>query len=275
MTRLMMLTFLGESRGGLFRRVFDAARASGAAGILAWIYLPPGIARRAHAIPWGGSDDGSAAGAMEVRQSIALAARRAWVGPDAPLRRGPLQFAPRFQLAATGSVALDALRARHDRRAVTVRLADRRVLEKLFRRDLETRLTTGSRWERQGYTASVSPAHAWGSDVGYFEYGFAVPRGIPRRVVVRATVSSERPGRAAPASATSPFTVSIEGTRIGESVAVRDDGIGVRVELASDDAALLSRLGGGVARVRFEVGEGPSSNGLCIYEPGVEIELRY
>ncbi|MBI2898316.1 MAG: hypothetical protein HYY06_32500 [Deltaproteobacteria bacterium] len=250
-----------ETRAGLFRRAFEAARSAGAAGILSWVYLPPGIPRQRHLIAWGAGT----ASSVEVRREMRRAARRSWLGPerDPPLGRPPLAFVPRFQIASAPEVSVAALRAKRDRRTIAFAIPARAL--------------SASRWERQGY-ASVPdpyPAHAWGSDVGHFEWTFAVPPGRPHRIALSATVSSERPGRAAPPGTTSPVVASVDGIRIGEAVAVPDDGRGAVVTFESSDPTLLARLGSGIQRVRLEVPDAPAANGLCVYEPGLEVELRY
>jgi hypothetical protein len=58
-------------------------------------------------------------------------------------------------------------------------------------------------------------------------------------------------------------------------VAPRDDGIGATFEQASADPAVLARLTGGVVRVRLEVADAPTANGLCVYDPGVTVDLEY
>jgi len=264
-------SLVGETRGSLFARIFEIARRAGVAGTLAWVYLPPGIPRRAHAITWAHEEgeDPDAAASVEVRRAMRRAARRAWMGPDGPsVAAGPPAFATRFQVASVGDVVLSALRAK-----------GRRV--KLL---LPARSPTGARWERLGTwepapgaprgAATASP-HAYGGDVGHFEWAFAVPRARPTRLVVRATISSERPGAAAPEGVTSPVVVSVAGVRLSEVTAPRDDGHGARFELVSEDAAVLGRLVGGIARVRLEVPDAPAANGLCVYDPGVEVELEY
>lgn len=261
--RAVEASFIGETRGSFFSRFLEIARASGASGTLAWIYLPPGIPRRAHAITWARSDgdDPDAASSLDVRRALRAAARRAWMGPDAPTTAGVPVFTTRFQVASVGDVVLSSLRSA-DRRRLTVLLPARRP--------------TGARWERLGTTFEVTPPHAWGGDVGHFEWAFALPRGRPpTRVTVRATLSSERPGASAPEGVTSPVVVSLDGVRLGEVTAARDDGRGRPVEVTSADPAALARLGGGIARIRFEVPDVPAANGLCVYDPGVEVRLTY
>lgn len=270
--RAVEASVVGETRGSFFARVLEVVRTEGVSGTLAWIYLPPGIPRRAHAITWARSDgdDPDAAASVEVRRALRRAARRAWMGAQRLPAAGPPAFGPRFQVAAIGEVALSALGAR-GRRARLV---------------LPARRPTSARWERLGTWAAPAPppaaargpqavSHAWGGDVGHFEWAFAVPRARPTRIVVRATISSERPGSVAPEGVTSPVVVSVAGLRIGEVTAPRDDGRGSAFEQASTDPAVLARLVGGVARVRLSVPDVPAANGLCVYDPGVEVALEY
>jgi hypothetical protein len=74
---------------------------------------------------------------------------------------------------------------------------------------------------------------------------------------------------------TSPVVVSVAGVRIGEVTAPHDDARGAPFERASTDPAVLARLVGGMARVRLEVPDVPAANGLCVYDPGVQVELEY
>lgn len=250
-----------ETRAGLFRRAFEAARSAGAAGILSWVYLPPGIPRQRHLIAWGAGT----ASSVEVRREMLHAARRSWLGPerDTAFGRPPLSFFPRFQVMATSEVSVAALGAARNRRTIEL--------------TIPARALSASRWERLGYATVPEPypAHAWGSDVGHFEWTFAVPPGRPRKIALRATVSSERPGRYAPTGTTSPLVAFVDGIRIGEAVAAPDDGRGAPATFESSDPVLLQRLGSGLQRVRLEVPDVPAANGLCVYEPGLEVELRY
>jgi mannan endo-1,4-beta-mannosidase len=248
--------WLGLSRAELHERVVDHALDDGVSGVLAWIYLPPGIERRRFPIQWG--TDRHADLRAALRRAAAHARAEPRPNPRLGESVGRAYLYPRFSIAGRpGNVVAGGARGR--------------TLE--F--DVPAMAFHRARWEAFGTWDRERPAHAYGAQSGFFDYAIAVPRGTPSKVEIAARVSSEFPGRFAPPDGSSRVRVSIGGAPVGEWTVIPDDGRGRTERLASTDPAVLAALEGGVADVRFEVADDPSANGLCVYDPGLTVKLGY
>jgi mannan endo-1,4-beta-mannosidase len=125
---------------------------------------------------------------------------------------------------------------------------------------------SAARWERVGTWDGGALVHAYGAEVGYFEYRFQLPAGrTPKELRIRARLSSEFPGTHSPPDGISRVTLTIDGARVAALVAFPDDGLGRWYEITVRDAALLARLATGSHALRFEVPPGPAAHGLAIY----------
>ena len=107
--------------------------------------------------------------------------------------------------------------------------------------------------------------HVYGRRTGWFDYRFAGPRFIPRRLVLEVRLSSEYPSRSAPAHGTSRIKVTLDGDLLGHLNAAPDDGLGTWHRLELSDPDKLARLKRGRHQLRFEVVAGPQANGVALY----------
>ncbi|MBI5479624.1 MAG: hypothetical protein HY906_12245 [Deltaproteobacteria bacterium] len=241
---------------GLARSVwFDAflgrALDDGAAGVLAWIYEPWQGRERPHGIYY---DDGRSA---PVR--AALRRQAALLGGGPPEVRNPQLRPERGAAPFLEQVVTVATRRKP---AVAWKSADdgSRVLE------LAPGDFTSARWERVGTWDGGPLLHAYGSDSGWFEYQFEVPKHrSARELRLRVRLSSEFPGATSPPDGHSTVHVTIDGQRVATLVVIADDGLGRWHEVTIRDAALLRQLATGVHALRFEVPDGPDARGIAIY----------
>jgi hypothetical protein len=129
-------------------------------------------------------------------------------------------------------------------------------------------------WEASGFYTGGALRHVWGTATGWFEYAFELPpappgaeaRGVPAAVELRVRLSSEFPGDVSPPDGASAFVVSLDGLRLGDGIAPRDDGKGAFVTVRSTRAEVLRRaVAPGRHALRIAVRPGPRANGLCIY----------
>jgi mannan endo-1,4-beta-mannosidase len=129
-------------------------------------------------------------------------------------------------------------------------------------------------WEASGFYAGGVLRHVWGTATGWFEYAFELPpappgaeaRRVPAALELRARLSSEFPGDVSPPDGASAFVVSLDGLRVGDGIAPRDDGKGAFVTVRSTRAEVLRRaVAPGRHALRIAVRPGSRANGLCIY----------
>jgi mannan endo-1,4-beta-mannosidase len=125
-----------------------------------------------------------------------------------------------------------------------------------------------ARWERAGTWDGGPLDQAYGADDGAFEWDFTLPASVarkPRRLRVRARISSEHSGADAPPDEWSIVTVSLDGAELGAWRAIPDDELGAIERLELDDPEVLARLTPGRHRLRLAVPRGPHAHGLCVY----------
>jgi len=107
--------------------------------------------------------------------------------------------------------------------------------------------------------------HTYGRRTGWFEYRFTGPGFVPARLVIRARLSSEYPGRSAPPHGVSRVRVVLDGQEVAVLVVMPDDGMGKWYTVETTDAGLLRRLAKGLHVVRFQVDPGSGANGVALY----------
>ena len=107
--------------------------------------------------------------------------------------------------------------------------------------------------------------HAYGRRTGWLEYRFKGPGYTPSALRVRARLSSEFPGNAAPSSGHSRVQVLLDHRPAGEVRVKPDDGVGAWHVITITDARLLRRLRRGTHTLRFAVSPGDGANGVALY----------
>jgi len=265
-------TWRGQSRAAWIARVFDRLRYDGAAGGLVWIYQPTagGLTAAAAAT---GHDIG-------VRDPRAGAIRQAMRDAAAFVLAGGQGDPPNPLLGRDkGDAPLLPLRAELEGAHPVVPIASLVYTGSApsLRASWDPPTYERASWEASGVYAGGAVEHAWGTETGYYEYGYEIPArpapGAPRAaraLALRARVSSEFPGALSPPDGASRFEASLDGLPIAAGVAVRDDGLGRWVTLRSSSPALLRVAASpGHHRLRLTVPPGPRAHGLCVYgRPG-------
>jgi mannan endo-1,4-beta-mannosidase len=241
----------GLARPAWFDVFLGRALDDGAAGVLAWIYEPWQGRERAHGIYFDNAL-GTAVRSVLRKQAALLAA-----GP--PELRNP-QLRPERGVTPFLDQTV----------TVTTKKKPATVWKPAFDGSLVLEVApgdfTGARWERLGTWDGGPLVHAYGSDSGWFEYGFQLPPNRkPRELHVRARLSSEFPGSSSPPEGYSTVQVSIDGLLVARLVVIADDGIGRWYQVTLEDRALLARLATGAHTLRFEVPDGPHARGVAIY----------
>ena len=122
-----------------------------------------------------------------------------------------------------------------------------------------------ARFETSGTWGGGALVHFYGRRTGWVEYRFRGPGFTPARLVLRARLSSEFPGKAAPASGGSRVLVRLDGEVAATLAVAPDDGVGGWHEVAITDRRILATLARGTHTLRLEVPEGSGANGLAIY----------
>jgi len=107
--------------------------------------------------------------------------------------------------------------------------------------------------------------HSYGRRTGWFEYRFAGPGFVPRRLEIHARLASEYPGSSAPPGGFSRVQVLVDGTSVARLRVMPDDGMGAWYRVEITDGARLKRLARGVHVLRLQVDPGPEANGLAIF----------
>ncbi len=107
--------------------------------------------------------------------------------------------------------------------------------------------------------------HAYGRRTGWLEYRFKGPGYAPSSLRVRARLSSEFPGAAAPADGHSSVKVLLDRVPVGEVKVMPDDGVGAWHAFTINEPKLLRRLRRGTHSLRFLVSPGAGANGVAIY----------
>ncbi len=108
--------------------------------------------------------------------------------------------------------------------------------------------------------------HAYGRRTGWFEFRFPALPFAPARLRIRARMSSEYPGRAAPPGGTSRVKLLVDGQLVGEVEVRPDDGIGEWYTVSVEDAGVRARLRvRGPHTLRFLVEEGAKANGVALF----------
>jgi mannan endo-1,4-beta-mannosidase len=241
----------GLARPAWFEAFLGRAVEDGAAGVMAWIYEPWQGRERAHGIYYDNAI-GAAVRVVMRRHAAALAA-----GP--PELRNP-QLRPERGVTPFLEQTV----------TVTTKKKPATVWKPAFDGSLVLEVAPGdftaARWERLGTWDGGPLVHAYGSDSGWFEYGFQLPPNRkPRELQLRARLSSEFPGSSSPSDGYSTVQVMIDGQLVATLVVIADDGIGRWHELTLRDPALLQRLTTGVHTLRFEVLDGPGAHGVAVY----------
>jgi mannan endo-1,4-beta-mannosidase len=126
------------------------------------------------------------------------------------------------------------------------------------------------RAEASGRWDGFSVMHIWASGLASVRYRVRTPPGVNpgARVVLRARVSSELPGRGEGATMAdrSEVQVTLDDLPLGTFMTALDDGAGRWVSVSSADPAVLSAVRRpGEHTLRFDVVRGPYANGLCLY----------
>ena len=120
-------------------------------------------------------------------------------------------------------------------------------------------------FEDAGSWSGGALVHAYGRRTGWLEYRFTGPGHAIKRLTIRARLSSEYPGRTAPAHGHSRVQLLLDGRPVARLRVRPDDGLGAWHELHVTDDKLLRRLRHGVHRLRFAVPPGPEAHGVAIY----------
>ena len=123
-----------------------------------------------------------------------------------------------------------------------------------------------SAWfEEAGSWAGGVLVHAYGRRTGWLEYRFRGPGFTPSSLRIRARLSSEYPGSAAPADGHSRVQLLLDRKPAGEVRVMPDDGVGAWHVITITDARILRRLRRGTHSLRFVVRPGELANGVAIY----------
>lgn len=264
---------LRRSRAWWTSRFLEQVHRDGAAGALAWVYLPHARAHRRFPIY---TDRPTSA---PLRKTLRRWARRFRRGP--PQRPNP-RLGPRLGARPLLEVPFTVRRAPPDpawqivppplpsgRRETRPTHIQPRIQPRIRVR-IPVAHFRRARFESMGLYRGGRLIHTWGTGAGYWAY--RVPRS-PRRIhalVLRARVSSEYPGNAAPPKGTSRLRVWLGGRLVATWVAPPDDGVG-RVRRAEvKDPGILRALARRPLELRFEaLPAARGGHGLCLYgNPG-------
>lgn len=263
----------GQSRAAWIARIFERLRFDGVAGGLLWIYQSPSGAPQSHAVGMTDADAASIRQGMRAAAEQLGEASRAAASPGAANQPTPVERNPRLG-AERGLAPLYALRAEVAGPSPVVPVAGplgpaaspaRRVV-------WDPPAFVRADWEASGFYAGGVLEHVWGTERGYFEYEYEMTgddtptKTAPRRLVLRARLSSEYPGTLSPPDGASAFRVSIDGIAWTNATAVRDDGKGAPIVLRTTRPDLVEATARpGRHTLRFAVPAGPHAHGLCIY----------
>jgi mannan endo-1,4-beta-mannosidase len=266
--------FLGQPRAVWFARLLARVARDGGGGALAWILQPWAGKERDFGIYIDRDDTDDVRAALREAARVVSTAPARVDNPALGPRRGaaPL-YDPYVTLeqpsAPAPLVPLDdgGLGARVDATA--------------FRR---------ARFERAGVYRPDGGArpHAYGAGDGRFVYEIAAAAKFPSsritEIVVRARLSAEVPGTAAPNDARrSRVAVRLAGVLLGTITVAADDGEGRDEVLRVVDPMRIARLAGRLAKpgphaLELVVAPGARQNGLCVYgstdgRPTIAVEL--
>lgn len=259
----------GRPRARWLSLFLERVLADGAAGAMAWTYLPSEARQRTYAIYAHGE---SAASTMDLRRALARAASRA--------RRRPPRVESRAVRADRGDALLfdPTVRARGpgDLHAEWTDEGEASVLY------VDPLAFDAARFEGTGtFDGASGIAHFYGAGAGSVSYRLRLPRDL-ETLTVRLRVSSELPGAGGGASEadTSTLTIAIDGVDLGTVVAPPDDGVGAWIELEVSAETLRSLPRGGARRLEIRASEA-GAGGVCIYartergEPaGIQLHAR-
>jgi hypothetical protein len=249
--RAILSTWEGHERSWWFDTVLERTIADGAAGALAWVYEPWRGRERKYGIY---IDDERSAPVRAVLRGHATRLRTEPVevrNEALGAARGTTPFLDQFVTVTNQRAPVAAWRAR----------PDGTLEQEIAPTDFAT-----ARWERLGTWDGGPLVHAYGADVGHFEYRFAAAPGTsPAELLIRARLSAEFPGSWAPAELVSRVEVTIDGHRVATLVVPADDGLGRWHQISVQDRALLRQLSHGEHALRFTVRDGPDARGVAIY----------
>jgi len=229
--------YLAEPRASWYSAFLERALVDGAAGALAWIYQPWLGKERDFGIYTDRPDTDDVRAAL--RKFAALAA-------SAPAPSNPL----------LGEAHGDALF--YDPYVTEERSPYQHAVDGAI--EIPPSAFSSGRWERLGTFGEGSDTHAYGAGDGWFDYTFTL--GATAEPTLEARLSSEWPGKTAPADGGSDVAVLVDGTRVATLGVIPDDGVG-RLEKVT-----LGRLKKGRHTVRLLVAPGPGAHGLCVYGDG-------
>lgn len=122
-----------------------------------------------------------------------------------------------------------------------------------------------AQFEESGVWGKGVLVHAYGRRTGWIEYRFVGPAAPPKRLLLRARLSSEYPGAVAPPEGSSAVEVEVDGKTLATWQVPPDDGVGRWLELNFPAPVLESWKGGAVHRLRLRVSSGRWGNGLALY----------
>ena len=256
--------FLGLARASWVDELLLRHFRNGGAGALAWIYQPYHGKPRDYGIYIDRPDTDDM---RRILRSYAARLARGAEFPKNP-RLGPsVGESPLYQRMQTLYGRPQA--------GVTWQRLPKSPASPASAREYELRVPPGSfsiaHFERGGYWDGPQVSHAYGGDVGEFNYRFTSPGGkagpLPRPTAfhIEARVSSEWPGATAPPDGGSLLVIKLDGQEVARREVVPDDGLGRREHFEVTDRALLARLQSGTHTLTFEIPSGPRSSGLCIY----------
>jgi len=228
--------YLDAPRAEWFSTFLERVITDGAAGALAWIYQPWSGKPRDFGIYVDRADTDDVRAAL--RKFAALAA--ATPAPSNPL---------------LGEAHGDALF--YDPYVTETRSPYQHAAADGSGIEIPPSAFTSARWERLGTYGEGSDAHAYGAGDGWFDYTFTLPHGATPTLEAR--LSSEWPGKTAPADGGSDVAVLVDGVRVATLGVIPDNGAG-RVERVE-----LGKLRAGRHTVRLAVAAGPGAHGLCVY----------
>ena len=243
----------GTPRDRWFGRFLARTLIDGAAGALAWTYLPSDGHRRRFGIYTEGR---RVRQTRDVRRVLAAYARRA--------RRRVPENRNRSLGPERGARALYQTSQSWRREQVPHRGW---VGESERRLRVDPRAFDDAQFETLGvYETGLGIPHFYGAGVGRIRFRFSVDRETSE-LALRVHASSEVPGagNAGPAD-TSNIVVAIDGVDVARFVAPIDDGVGAIVDVSLE---LDAPLAPGTHRIVFTASEGGAS-GLCLYAHDLE-----
>lgn len=236
----------GVGRAAWFDRFLSRVLADGAAGALAWVYLPSEGERRNYGIYASGP---RVRQTRDVRRILARHARRA-------RRRAPAERNRRLGPERGASPIFDP----------TVRIRRRSTPHDTWTGDtlhMDPRELERAHFEGAGtWEGDPGAPHFYGAGAGEVSYRFMAPRGRPRALRLRLHASSELPGGGGGAGPedTSNLVVLLDGVELGRLVAPPDDGVGDVLGLDVDPARLSELPRRRVHRLVVR-----ADSGICLY----------